>query len=253
MKECTLCTIPRRLTMLKRACPSLTPSWALFICVKPNSAEWASQTPGAISSFQWPVTAKYASWLLACHASHVRLTKPVLSDLITRSVGSNFLIESECLAHTLTRFRRFVRFCLKSSIIACRVALRFGIFTPFVARAAMPIILINVGCSSAWIGCQLTSVNRPSDGGIIVWHTWSVAISHSIAASRKSASVYGIVRSLGGGALLWRWGSIDDCLLLSAAAACSFTRFTAPGSFETIPCFFAHVSCLAYGEINVTM
>jgi hypothetical protein len=72
----TLCVIRYLLAMLYRARPKRAPLWAVFIWVNPNRAERRRQSVGVTSSTQCPVTARYASRLLACHASHVILISP---------------------------------------------------------------------------------------------------------------------------------------------------------------------------------
>jgi len=77
MLRCTLCVIPSCSTTLNRACPNRMLWWALFICINPSSAILTSHMPGEDSCVHNPVTAKYASVLDACHASHVRLIRPL--------------------------------------------------------------------------------------------------------------------------------------------------------------------------------
>jgi hypothetical protein len=147
--------------------------------------------------------------------------------------------------HTWSRSRSSVKFFLKVSMMNRRVAFRLGITTPLVALAAMWIIFLKLGCSSAWIGydtrrnCQSVSYQT--------WKkklTWSVDTSHSIAASRNNLSEYGIVCSFG--LISSRCGSIDDCVALSAAMAASLRALTALGNFDSNLLFVAHISCKCY-------
>ena len=172
--------MPMRLTILKSARPRRPPSWAVFIWVKPKRALWFSHRFVETSSFQWPVTAKYASWFSACHASHVSETSPVLLSYIFVPVNND--IKRVLIGLTLMWLRRFVRFFLKSWMIWARVACRVGSLTPRVARAAISIIFLKDGCSSAWIGyvvnpqtikrikivlsTHLMSLNQPLDSSI---------------------------------------------------------------------------------------
>ena len=73
----TLATIRRQLQTLYKAWPRRVPLWAVFIWTNPSRVVSIVHLPGTRSSIQWPVTAKYASELLACHASQVRLTSPL--------------------------------------------------------------------------------------------------------------------------------------------------------------------------------
>ena len=83
-------------------------------------------------------------------------------------------------------------------------------------------------------------------------HTWSVAMSHSIAACLNNASEYGITRSLTFRSS--RCGSmLDCCLAASAAFFASFRIFVAFGSFET-KSFFAHqVLYATYTNVRMFM
>ena len=54
---------------------------------------------------------------------------------------------------TVILIRKLSRFFLNNSMMCLRVALRPGILTPFVARAATSIIFLKDGWSRAWIGC----------------------------------------------------------------------------------------------------
>ena len=62
------------------------------------------------------------------------------------------------------RSRKFDRFCLNRLVIRARVALRLGILTQQVARAAISIIFLNDGWLKACIGCKKTIIRE----GIIV-------------------------------------------------------------------------------------
>ena len=76
----TLCEIPTWLRILNKAPPSCFPLCALLSFVNPSSALCNSHTVRVFSLIQWPVTAKYLSELLACHASQVTLmTLPMVS------------------------------------------------------------------------------------------------------------------------------------------------------------------------------
>lgn len=70
-------------------------------------------------------------------------------------------------------------------IISSRVALRLGMVTPLLARAAIPIILWKDGCSRACIGL-IDEARLETRDCETRSHTWSVAISHSIAASQNT-------------------------------------------------------------------
>ena len=73
----TLCATPTRSSTLNNAPPRRWPLWALLSLVKPSNAFPETHCIGSFSSIQWPVTAKYPSELLACHASHVTLMAPL--------------------------------------------------------------------------------------------------------------------------------------------------------------------------------
>ena len=88
---------------------------------------------------------------------------------------------------TVTLRWRLSMFFLKRVIICFRVTLRLGILTHLVARDEMSIIFWKDGWSRVCIGwiCELDHLRCRAEGMEI---TWSVSMSHSVAASHQSES-----------------------------------------------------------------
>ena len=98
---------------------------------------------------------------------------------------------------------------LKLKIILSQVCFQFGILAPFIMHEATDIICLNwlvrEKKHQGWIS------NRQQNG------TWLVSISHWIAASLKTLSVYGVGFSSSG--MTVKWSSTCNCFTLSAAVS----------------------------------
>ena len=146
----TLYSIPTRLMILNKACPSRTPWCALLSLVKPISALLSSHFVAADFLIQCAVTAKYPSVLLACHASHVKLTSPSTVGPCKCKLIMKMAREREPKgALTLNSALSCLRYSLNMYMTSLHVAFRPGTLTALLARHVMSINSLNLGCSSA--------------------------------------------------------------------------------------------------------
>ena len=130
------------------------------------------------------------------------------TDDLTLQLYQNGRNENDKEWHTFSRSQRAFIYSLDKQMICLHICFWDRCLTPLVPCAVISTIFLNLGCSSTWISFSKTWRPGYDDMEYFV-HTWSVSMSHSIAASWKSSSLYdtGFSSTLAGA----KWLSTADC------------------------------------------